>query len=77
MALRREYLDHVIFWNRADLLRKLGHFASYYNEARAHSALAGRTPSERRGHPSPAIVDLRQFSWQARCRGLFQTPIAA
>jgi hypothetical protein len=77
MALRREYPDHVIFWNRADLLRKLGHFASYYNEARAHSALAGRTPSERRGHPSPAIVDLRQFSWQARCRGLFQTPIAA
>ena len=76
-TLRREYLDHVIFWNRADLQRKLGQFASYYNEARAHSALAGRTPSERRGNPSPPIADLRQFSWQEHCRGFFHTPIAA
>jgi hypothetical protein len=45
--------------------------------ARTHSAVAGRTPSERRGHPSPPIADLRQFSWQEHCRGLFHTPIAA
>jgi putative transposase len=75
-TLRSEYLDHVIFWNR-DLRRELGQFASYYNEARAHSALAGRTPSEQRGHPSPPIADLRQFSWQEHCHGLFHTPIAA
>src|SRR5450631_3557329 len=29
-TIRREYLDHVLFWNRLDLQRKLGQFAHYY-----------------------------------------------
>jgi putative transposase len=76
-TIRREYLDHALFWNRLDLQRKLGQFASYYNDVRVHSALSGTTPADRGGRPSPRVADLRQFSWQAYCHGLFHTPIAA
>jgi putative transposase len=30
-TVRREYLDHVFFWNAIDLKRKLDAFADYYN----------------------------------------------
>ena len=30
-TIRREYLDHVLFWNERDLLTKLEEFKSYYN----------------------------------------------
>jgi putative transposase len=76
-TIRREYLDHVLFWNRVDLQRKLARFAAYYNQARVHSALAAKTPSEQRGRAAPRTADLQQFSWQAYCHGLFHTPIAA
>src|SRR5439155_14296609 len=33
-TIRREYLDRVFFWNAADLARKLGEFADYYNAYR-------------------------------------------
>src|SRR5450755_3216134 len=74
---RREYLDHLWFWNRLDLQRKLARFARYYNQARVHSALTGKTPAEQRGRAAPRIALLRQFSWQAHCHGLFHTPVAA
>jgi putative transposase len=76
-TIRREYLDHVLFWCRVDLQRKLNQFARYYNHVRVHSALSGTTPADRSGCPSPRIAELRQFSWQAHCHGLFHTPIAA
>jgi transposase InsO family protein len=76
-TVRREYLDHSLFWNRLDLQRKLDRFAAYYNESRVHSRLAGTTPSEHRGRPSPRVADLQQLSWQVHCHGLFHTPIAA
>src|SRR5450631_3911191 len=75
-TVRREYLDHTLFWNRLDLQRKLDRFAAYYNESRVHGALSGTTPSEHRGRPSPRVADLQQFSWQVHCHGLFHTPIA-
>jgi transposase InsO family protein len=76
-TIRREYLDHVLFWSRVELQRKLNQFARYYDHVRVHSALAGTTPADRSGCPSPRIAELRQFSWQAHCHGLFHTPIAA
>ena len=76
-TLRREYLDHVLFWTRLDLQRKLSRFAAYYNQARVHSAHTRKTPNERRGRAPPRIADLEQFSWQVHCHGLFHTPIAA
>src|SRR5450759_1581557 len=76
-TIRREYLDHVLFWNRVDLQRKLARFARYYNHVRVHRALSGTTPADRGGRASPRIALLRQFSWQAHCHGLFHTPVAA
>jgi putative transposase len=76
-TIRQEYLDHILFWNCLDLQRKLARFAAYYNQARVHSALTGKTPTEQRGRAAPRIALLRQFSWQAHCHGLFHTPIAA
>ena len=33
---RREFLDHVLFWNTRDLKRKLSDFQAYYNAERVH-----------------------------------------
>jgi len=38
-TVRREYLDHTLFWNERDLLRKLNQFKDYYNENRGHLSL--------------------------------------
>ena len=43
-TIRREYLDHVFFWNAIDLTRKLDAFADYYNAHRVHRSLDGVTP---------------------------------
>jgi putative transposase len=41
-TIRREYLDHVFFWNNGDLERKLVEFANYYNRERAHHSSDGQ-----------------------------------
>jgi putative transposase len=76
-TLRRGYLDHTFFWNAVDLTRKLAEFREYYNAHRVHRALAGSTPIQRAGAPSPAPASLGDYAWQQHCRGLFRTPIAA
>jgi putative transposase len=43
-TMRREFLDHVLFWNGRDLERKLADFQAYYNAARSHASLEGHTP---------------------------------
>src|SRR6476659_1673771 len=40
-TVRREFLDHVLFWNARDLERKLAEFQVYYNAARNHASLGG------------------------------------
>src|SRR5690348_12763010 len=45
-TIRREFLDHVLFWTAADLESKLSAFQSYYNSYRTHAALNGQTPIE-------------------------------
>ncbi len=76
-TIRREFLDHVIFWNASDLERKLEGFRQYYNTHRAHTALDGDTPSEISGEPLIRRADLSRFRWKSHCRGLYQLPIAA
>jgi putative transposase len=76
-TLRREYLDRIFFWNAVDLIRKLGEFREYYNAHRVHRALAGSTPAQRAGAPSPAPAALDHYAWRQHCGGLFHTPIAA
>jgi len=78
-TVRREYLDQVFFWNAIDLRRKLDAFADYYNAHRVHRALGGTTPTQRAraSSPPPVRAALRQYAWEAHCRGLFHTPIPA
>jgi len=76
-TIRREYLDHVFFWNAQDLERKLGDFRQYYNQYRTHQSLGGDTPAVVSGDPQPLSANLRNYSWQSHCKDHFQTPIAA
>jgi transposase InsO family protein len=73
-TLRREYLDHTLFWTTADLENKLLDFRTYFNNHRTHTSLKGRTPDEPASRP---IANLHLFGWQPHCRNLYQTPVAA
>jgi putative transposase len=76
-TVRREFLDHVLFWNARDLERKLADFQGYYNAARCHASLNGRTPlTVADGHPV-ASADLHNVRWISHCRDLVQLPVAA
>ncbi len=76
-TIRREYLDHALFWNASDLERKLEVFRHYYNAHRVHTSLDGDTPSETSGEAIIRRADLNQFRWKSHCRGLYQLPVAA
>ena len=76
-TMRREFLDHVLFWNGRDLERKLAEFQAYYNAARCHASLEGRTPLTFAGGRAPAPVHLNQVRWVCHCRDLVQLPTAA
>lgn len=76
-TIRREYLDHVFFWNAKDLEQKLVDFANYYNCERAHHSLEGESPAIVSGEPRNRRANIRDYSWQQYCNGLFQLPVAA
>lgn len=76
-TIRREYLDHLLFWNESDLERKLDGFKEYYNECRIHQSLHQQTPEEVAGKAPPPSADPKHFVWQSHCQGLFQAPRAA
>ena len=73
-TIRRECLDHTLFWTTVDLENKLLDFRNYFNNHRTHNSLKGRTPDT---PASPPVANLRSFRWQPHCRGLYQTPVAA
>ncbi len=76
-TLRREFLDHVLFWNARDSERKLADFPAYYNSAWVHTGLDGHTPSGfASGHPG-ARAELNKVRWISHCRGFVQLPMAA
>jgi putative transposase len=76
-TIRREYLDHVPFWNGRDLERKLAEFQGYYNAARSHASLDGHTPLTFAGKASPMPANLHQVRWVSYCQDLVQLPVAA
>jgi putative transposase len=73
-TLRREYLDHMLFWTAADLENKLLDFRTYFNCHRTHTSREGRTPDPPVSQP---IANLHSIRWQPHCRALYQTPVAA
>ena len=74
---RREFLDHVLFWNARDLERKLADFQAYDNEVRSHASLKGHTPSIFAGGHMVASAELNNVRWVSHCRDLVQLPVAA
>lgn len=76
-SIRREYLDHVMFWNQLGLERKLAAFKAYFNAERVHQSLEGRTPAEVAGGKPASPAQLGNFEWQSTCSGLVQLPKAA
>jgi hypothetical protein len=69
-------LDRTLFWTAADLEMKLFEFQRYYNGDRVHAGLDGRPPAS---VPDEGVshASLYSYRWQAHCRGLYHTPIAA
>ena len=76
-TLRREFLDHVLFWNGRDLARKLAEFQAYYNAARGHTSLEGYTPPTFVDKRPVAPADLSHVRWVSHCGELVQLPVAA
>jgi putative transposase len=76
-TIRREFLDHVPFWNARDLERKLADFQAYYNAARSHASLTGHTPLTFASGHRPARAALNHVRWVSHCRDLVQLPVAA
>ena len=76
-TMRREFLDHLLFWNARDLERKLAEFQAYYNAARSHASLDGRTPLTFTDNRQVAPADLSWVRLVSYCHDLVQLPIAA
>jgi putative transposase len=76
-TIRREFLDHVPFWNARDLERKLADFQACYNAARRHASLEGHTPLAVGSGQTVAAADLNHVRWVSHCRDLVQLPVAA
>jgi putative transposase len=76
-TIRREFLDHVLFWNACDLERKLAEFRTYYNEARGHASLEGHTPLTFASEHTVVPADLNDVRWVSHCRDLVKLPVAA
>jgi putative transposase len=76
-TIRREFLDHILFWNAGNLVRKRADSQTYYNHHRTHSSFGGDTPTEFAGEPAKLHSTLNNFRWQTHCRGLYPLPAAA
>jgi len=78
-SIRREFLDHTLFWNERDLRKKLNKYKNYYNSTRGHSSLDQLTPNQSSEYPNLTrnLKNLSTSHWQSHCLGLFHTPIAA
>jgi hypothetical protein len=76
-TVRREFLDHVLFWNARDLERKLTEFQTYYNAARGHASLEGHTPLTFASGQTAVLADLNHMRWVSHCRDLVHLPVAA
>lgn len=70
-TIRREFLDHVLFWSSHDLERKLSEFKNYYNHNRAHSALPRDAPAGLAGEVQNPRAHLADYLWKTHCRRLF------
>ncbi len=75
-TIRREYLDHVPFWNAHDLERKLLLYKEYYNTIRPHQGIKGALPDPHCDKIDRESARLNAFRCKAHCHGLFELPEA-
>ena len=75
-TIRREFLDHILFWNENDLSKKLNQYLAYYNESRGHLSLKGMTPEQKVRSTVRLMLRITDYNWISHCNGLFSTPIA-
>ena len=76
-TIRREYLNHLLFWNSRDLQNIPDSFHAYYNEERIHLGIKGEFPNDKSANQKSPPLNISDFSWKPHCRGLFKTPKAA
>ena len=76
-TIRREYLDHIQFWNVVDPERKLLEFQGYYNQDRVHASPRGDTPAKVVGEVTTKRANIENYRWRSHCRGLVELPLAA
>ena len=76
-TVREEFLNHILFWNKSDLEKKLTDFQTYYNRLRTHYAHLGKTPDNIAEKNAWPRIDLGNYQWKSHCRGLYQLPMAA
>ena len=76
-TMRREFLDHLPFWNARDRDWKLAYSQAQYNAARSHASLDGHTPLTFAGGHSVARAKLNHVRWVPHCWDLVQLPVAA
>ena len=74
-TMRREFLDHVLFWNARDLERKLADFQIYYNAARSHASLEGHTPLTFAGGDTPGRAELNHVRLVSHGQSTFIWPL--
>ena len=66
-TVRREYLDHALFWNSLDLQRKLDRFKRNYNSARAIPVFKVKRLSTSPRKRSPVPSKLTNFRCTSHC----------
>ena len=76
-TMRRDFLDHVQFWNTCDFERKLADFQSYDNAARSHASLEGHTPLTFAGGHTVARAELNNVRLGLPLPGPGPVPVAA
>ena len=76
-SVRREFLDHIFFWNSVDLERKLLAYQEYFNNYRGHYGIGGMTPGKKSGEGLTEVISLNAYRFKKHCNGLYQLPTAA
>ena len=66
-TIRREYLDHVPFWNARGLERKLFCFQNYYNQERMNQGLRGGIPDLKADRKTMTTASLDDYRWKSCC----------
>jgi len=76
-TVRRECLDHTLFFNERDLQKKLNHFQKYYNESRGHSSLDYETPKVMASETNNGkkSISIEDYFWKSFNNGLVKLPV--